>query len=161
MSLEIVKSKYIDNIKEVLLDCDFLLYELNIVNDFESTVLQVLVENKDVTKKNMDFDLLIKANENISELLDSIKELNDPFILEVASAGAERAVKSKEILQNNKGSYFLLKVKEPIETFNEFSATLNEVNGEEFTFSFFIKGRPKKVKLKWDDIEFIRFAVKF
>ncbi|AUM62809.1 hypothetical protein [Spiroplasma monobiae] len=161
MSLEIVKSKYLDNIKDILNKCDFLLYELNIVNDFESTVLQVLVENKDETKKNMDFDLLIKANENLSEFLDDISELKEPYILEVASAGAERIVKTKEVLKNNVGSYFFLKVKEPIETFNEFSGNLSEFKDEEFLFNFFIKGRPKKVKLKWDEIDFIRFAVKF
>ncbi|WP_338984552.1 hypothetical protein [Spiroplasma endosymbiont of Diplazon laetatorius] len=161
MSLEIVKSKYSDNIKDILIGCDFLLYELNIVNDFESTVLQVLVENKDVTKKNMDFDLLIRANEEVSAFLDGIEELKEPYILEVASAGAERVVKTQEVLKNNKGSYFFLKVKQPIETFNEFSGNLTEISGEEFIFNFFIKGRPKKVKLKWDDIEFIRFAVKF
>ncbi|AUB31840.1 ribosome assembly cofactor RimP [Spiroplasma floricola] len=161
MSLEIVKDKYLDNIKEILSESDFLLYELNIVNDFESTVLQVLVENKDANKKNMDFDLLIKANENLSTLLDDIKELKDPYILEVASAGAERVVRTLEILKSNVGSYFFLKTINPIETFTEFSATLTEFKDDEFIFDFFIKGRPKKVKLKWDDIEFIRFAIKF
>ncbi|WP_339020411.1 hypothetical protein [Spiroplasma endosymbiont of Atherix ibis] len=161
MSLEIVKNKYLDNIKEILKEYNFSLYELNIVNDFESTVLQVLVENKDIKKKNMDFDLLIKANENISILLDDIKELKDPYILEVGSAGAERIVKSAEILQNNIGSYFFLNIIKPIETLTQFSATLTEFKDEEFLFEFFIKGRPKKIKLKWDDIEFIRFAIKF
>lgn len=163
MSLEIVKNKYLDNIKKVLDECEFLLYELNVVNDYESTVLQVLVENKDVTKKTTDFDLLIKANEKISVMLDEITELKDPYpyILEVSSAGAERAVKSKEILKNNKGSYFFVKVIEAVVNLNEFLATLIDVKDDEFTFNFFIKGRIKKIKLKWEDIEFMRFAVKF
>ncbi|WP_342275055.1 hypothetical protein [Spiroplasma endosymbiont of Cantharis lateralis] len=161
MSLEIIKNKYLENIKEILKECDFLLYELNIVSDFDSKVLQILVENQDISKKNMDFDLLIKANENISNFLDNIKELDDTYILEVASAGAERNVKSFEILKHNIGSFFYLTVKKPIEVFTEFSGTLTEIKGEELLFSFFIKGRPKKVSLKWTDIEFIRFAVKF
>ncbi|AGR42300.1 hypothetical protein [Spiroplasma diminutum] len=161
MSLEIVKNNYLDKVKEIVNECEFSLYEINIVNDFESTVLQVLVENKDFSKKNIDFDSLIKANEKLSVLLDNINELKDPYILEVGSAGAERVVKSKDLLINSIGSFFYLKVIEPIESFNEFSATLNDYKNDEFSFNFFIKGRPKKVNLKWEAIEFIRFAVKF
>ncbi|ALD66643.1 ribosome assembly cofactor RimP [Spiroplasma cantharicola] len=161
MSLDIIKNNYLEKIKNILNECDFLLYELNVVNDFDSKVLQILVENRDISKKNIDFDLLIKANESISNMLDDIDDLEDSYILEVASAGAERKVKSFEILKYNIGSFFYITLKKPIEIFTEFSATLTEIKDDELIFNFFIKGRPKKVKLKWDDIEFIRFAVKF
>ncbi|AGR41423.1 LSm family protein [Spiroplasma taiwanense] len=161
MQLKIIKQNYLEKIKLLLQECEFELYEINILNEYESIVLQILVENIDLNKKDIEFDFLIKANEKISIFLDSLTELTEPYILEVSSAGAEREVRDSNILKNNINQYFYLKVNNPIENISEFQATLVEEKDELFTFSFFIKGKPKKIKLKWADINFIRFAIKF
>ena len=163
MSLKIIEEKYKKNIEIVLEKYGFDLYELNWIFDFESNVLQVLVENIDKKSVFIDFDLLVSANEEISNLLDQDNIITDNYILEVSSAGAERQVKKEEVLINNIGSYFFVKSNISFEGVNEFNAYLDayDIDSKDYTFSFFIKGKPKKVKLKYEDINFIRFAIKF
>ncbi|QEH62062.1 ribosome maturation factor RimP [Spiroplasma chinense] len=163
MIKELVENKYMAKIKEILEENELSLYELNWVFEHESNVLQILAENKDATKKFIEFDALIAANEAISSLLDEDESIVEPYILEVSSAGAERAVKDQKTLENNIGSYFYIKSNIAFEGVNEFNATLNDYNKETntFLFNFFLKGKPKKANLKFEDISFIRFAVKF
>ncbi|QBQ07906.1 ribosome maturation factor RimP [Spiroplasma gladiatoris] len=163
MSKEIVEKKYLNQILETLKINELKLYELNWIFEHESNILQILVENIDTSKKFVEFDSLVSANESISTILDQDDVIKEPYILEVSSAGAERKVKEKETLINNINSYFYIKSKIQFENIDEFNATLEDYlkESDEFKFSFFIKGRPKKVKLKFENIEFIRFAIKF
>ncbi|QHX35979.1 ribosome maturation factor RimP [Spiroplasma sp. TIUS-1] len=135
-------------------------YEINIYNEFESDIIQVLLENKDGSP--IHFDDLIKYNELVSNLLDSkYDSIEEEYMLEVSSAGAEREIKSEDVLKELVGKYFFVQTKIPFENdLNEFSAELKEINNDKYLFTFFIKGRPKKVELKYSDIEFIRFSVK-
>ncbi|AOG60630.1 ribosome maturation factor RimP [Spiroplasma helicoides] len=163
MSKQIVEQNYLGKINQILESNNLKLYELNWVFEYETDVLQILVVNKDESIKNVEFDALVKSNEAISAMLDEDTLLKNAYVLEVSSAGAERQVKDKETLLNNIGSYFYIKSNLGIENIYEFNATLKSYDKEsdEFVFEFFIKGRPKKAKLKFDDISFIRFAIKF
>lgn len=163
MSLNNYKDLILKTITPILDECNFNLFELNFVNDYESLVLQILVENKDSSKKFVEFDDLVKANEQISEKLDNLSELSEPYILEVASAGIERTIKSKESLIQAVPNHVFVETQVKIETTNEFTGDLVEYdsNSDSFMFKFFLKGKPKKVKLKWEEINFIRYAVKF
>ncbi|QGS52112.1 ribosome assembly cofactor RimP [Spiroplasma tabanidicola] len=163
MSKELIEKKYLKEILEILKKNNLDLYELNWIFEHESNVLQILVENSNSNSKFVNFDNLVAGNEAISTLLDDEIDLKDPYILEVSSAGAERQVKQKEVLIKNIDNYFHIKSNLSFENINEFDATLEQYDKEkdEFVFSFFIKGRPKKVKLRYEDINFIRFAIKF
>lgn len=155
------KDKITQIIEPIIDQYDFKLYELNFVHEYESEVIQVLLENKDVNKKHVEFDDLISANEAISAKLDEIKELEDAYIIEVSSAGIERQIKSKEDLIKAVGSYLYIKTSKSIENTFEFQSDLLDYKDDKFMFSFFLKGKPKKVSLTYEEIEFVRFAVKF
>ncbi|WP_338982944.1 hypothetical protein [Spiroplasma endosymbiont of Othius punctulatus] len=135
-------------------------YEVNIYNEFESEIIQVLLENKDGSL--IQFDDLINYNEIVSNLLDAkFDAIEDEYMLEVSSAGAEREIKSEEVLKGLVGKYFFIRTKKPFENeLTEFSAELKEIKGDKYLFAFFIKGRPKKLEISYSDIEFIRFSVK-
>ncbi|AKX33937.1 ribosome maturation factor RimP [Spiroplasma litorale] len=140
--------------------CGLKLYEINFTKEFDSNVIQILVENMDSSKLNVEFDNLISANEKLSTLLDKIDSTDEKYLLEVSSAGAERKIKNEDTLKLSMGKYLYLKLKEPIDGLDDFNATLIDAI-DNYTFSVNIKGRIKKIKLKWDQIEFIRFAIKF
>lgn len=163
MSKQLVEQKYQPQIETILQKNQLQLFEINWIHEYESNVLQILVENLDVKIKTIDFDNLIAANEAISALLDSEEEFSEPYILEVASAGAERQVKTKETLINNLNQYFFVSAQKSYEGVTEFNATLTsyDYSTDTFTFNFFIKGKPKKAILKFSEINFIRFAIKF
>gem|GEM_PF-6866965 len=124
-------------------------------------ILQILVENKNDIQ--IYIDDLIPANEMISTLLDSDQKLSFPYILEVASAGAERQVKTEFVLKENIGKYFHLKLKNETQNILECNATLIDYDEfmKTFIFLIIIKGRIKKITLKFTDIDYIRFAIKF
>ncbi|AXK51267.1 ribosome assembly cofactor RimP [Spiroplasma alleghenense] len=158
-----LKTRLIEVIKPILKDFDLNLYELNQIFDFDTTVLQVLVTNQDESIQTVDFDNLVGANEKLSVVLDEIKELSDAYILEVASAGIERTIFTKEQLIENVGKYLFFQINHKIEFVDEFNADLIDYDStkDEFKVFFFLKGKKKNSVLKWEDIKFVRLAVKF
>ncbi|WP_146637590.1 hypothetical protein [Spiroplasma clarkii] len=98
MSKAQIITKYQTQIQEILAQNHLQLFEINWIYEHETNVLQILAENSDSSVTNVEFDNLIAANEAISVLLDDDTDLTEPYVLEVASAGAERQVKIKKCL---------------------------------------------------------------
>ncbi|ATG97459.1 ribosome assembly cofactor RimP [Mesoplasma lactucae] len=139
-------------------------YEINIVNDLEDNTLQILVEDKTDPQKPMDFDLIVGLTEKVSQALDGLNNLfPENYFLEVASAGIEKQIRSEAELQKAIGSYVHVEFNEPEKGIDSFDGEISSWNPEtdEYEFNFFVKGAPKKRKAKFDDIRFIRYAVKF
>lgn len=163
MKLKNYENKILEIIKPILDENNFNLYELNFINEYDNDVLQILVENKDKDIKIVDFDNLILVNESISKELDEFKELSNAYVLEVSSAGVERQIKEKLDLEKSIGNYLYVKTNLKIENIEEadFYGELKSCENDQFFFTFFLKGKPKKLKIKWDEITFVRHAVKF
>lgn len=161
MSKEMIEKKYLTQIIEILNNNQLKLFEINWIYENEVNILQILVENKNNVQ--ICIDDLIPANEMISALLDGDQKLSFPYILEVASAGAERQVKTESVLKENIGKYFYLKLKNETHNILECNATLIDYDEsmKAFNFLIIIKGRIKKIILKFTDIDYIRFAIKF
>ncbi|ASP28041.1 ribosome maturation factor RimP [Spiroplasma corruscae] len=160
MNLKNIIEEKKQEVINILHKCNLSLYEINFTKEFDSNVIQFLVENIDISILNIDFDNLIKANESISEWLDEIDNTNEKYLLEVSSAGAERQIKNEEVLKNCINRYVYIILKEEVEGFKEFNAVLSEINNY-YVFTINLKGRMKKIKLKWEQIKLIRFAIKF
>ncbi|AHI53979.1 ribosome maturation factor RimP [Spiroplasma sabaudiense Ar-1343] len=158
-----LKPQLLSIIEPILKESNLELYELNNVLDFETSVLQVLVVNFDKSNLTVDFDNLVAANEKISAALDRVADLSDAYVLEVASAGIERTIHSKAELIENVGNYLFFQINFKVEFVDEFNADLLEYDKikDEFKIFFFLKGKKKNVWLKWEDIKFVRLAVKF
>ncbi|WP_339023165.1 ribosome assembly cofactor RimP [Spiroplasma endosymbiont of Crioceris asparagi] len=155
MKLQDILPKLKTNIESFFQDSKTKIYKINIYEEFESTILQILLENKD--NSLISFDDLVTYNEKISDLLDrEFADIDDDYMLEVSSAGAERKVDSLDTLKNSLEQYFFVQTKEL-----EFNGTLIDVNNNVLTFKYFIKGQPKKAILEYEQIDFIRFAIKF
>jgi ribosome maturation factor RimP len=158
MSLNLSKESLLPIVNDVVKSCQLDLYELNLNFEFESDVIQVLIENKKTN--TISFDELTKVNELLSSKFDTMAELNDKYILEVSSAGIERQIKTEDDLKNNPSSYVYvecLKNDQPLEFTGEFTKFEND----KFNFKYFNKGQPKKLQLEWKDIKFIRHAINF
>ncbi len=85
---------------------------------------------------------------------------NGEYFFEVVSAGAERELRGYDEVLNSVGSHVYIKTTENIEKVNEFQGELIECENNTLTLKTFIKGRPKKYKIPYDLIKFIRLAVK-
>ncbi|WP_342268565.1 hypothetical protein [Spiroplasma endosymbiont of Aspidapion aeneum] len=157
MNLKIDKEKIQLLIKPIIDKLNLQIYEINMLKEFDKNVLQILLQH-DENHPTVNFDLLIKANEEISLILDDNEDLCSEYILEVASAGLERRIHSKEQLINQISNYLYMEIKK--ENFYH-NVTLESYENNEFMFSYLVKGVNKKIKCKFEDINFIRFAVKF
>jgi len=140
------------------------IYELNCYKNSEGeTVLQVLVESAH-DNKPLDFDLLVQINEAISASLDTLEnQFNQPYLLEVASAGIEKPIRNEAELNQAVNDYVYLELNSPqkgiVKTYATFLGFDKKDN--KYVFNYFVKGKPQKLTLEFAQIKFIRHAVKF
>lgn len=91
------------------------------------------------------------------EILDEVNDLlPDNYLLEVSTLGIERPLNSLEEVIENIGSYVYVESQ-------KFSgqAYLEAVDEERLSLSYFLKGQPKKIQVQYQEIKFIRKAIKF
>lgn len=162
-NFEIIKSKIFNPINSLLLKHDLKIYEINNIQEFEGDVLQILVEGLENPNKPLDFDILVQINEEISNNLDKISELNNAYLLEVASAGLEKKIRNFDEMIAAIGNYIWVHFHKSIDKMSEITGTLEEYNetDKKFKMIFFIKGQRKKIKFNWEDVIEANYRVKF
>ncbi|PPE06384.1 ribosome maturation factor RimP [Mesoplasma corruscae] len=158
-----VKDQIIKIVEPILKESGLKIYEINNYFDFDSDILQILVEDLAKPNKPLDFDDITKSNELISQALDQLEELSDAYMLEIASAGAEKPIKDKDQLIKAIGDYIHLELNKSVNNQNTIEGTLlsyDEVN-DSFILGYFLKGQKKKHNFTFNEVKSIRYAVKF
>ncbi|UKS54252.1 Ribosome maturation factor RimP [Mycoplasma feriruminatoris] len=138
-------------------------YEINNLKEFENDMIQILVEDALQANKPLDFDILIKANDLVSNKIDQLIKTKDKYLLEISSSGIEKQIRNKEELIKALDQWVYVQLNNEIKKIKEFEGYVTKYNNDTdtFSFSFFIKGQKKKLDLKWDNIQFIRYAIRF
>lgn len=91
------------------------------------------------------------------EVLDEINDdLDDEHHLQLSTVGIEKTLRNLGEVIKSIGGYIYLE-----SDLYSGNATLKNVVDGVLEISFFIKGRPKTIKIKYENIKFIRQAVKF
>lgn len=119
--------------------------------DTTGNILEVLVD-KDF---QITLDEVNSYTNSISALLDSLEELNGPYMLDVCSGGSERIIQ-KEDLSKLIDKYLDILLK----TGERLIAKLVSFNDEEIDVLYFLKGRKKKQQIKFEDITNIHIGYK-
>ncbi|ASZ09049.1 ribosome assembly cofactor RimP [Mesoplasma chauliocola] len=147
----------------ILREYNLQVYEINNFFDFESDVLQILVEDMTEPNKALDFDSIISSNEKLSDALEDFPGLSEPYMLEVASAGIEKPIRSKEEMLKAINSYVHVELNQEKSTNIELEGILLDfdVDKDTFRITYFLKGQKKKVDFKYEQVKFARYAVKF
>ncbi|ADR24079.1 conserved hypothetical protein [Mycoplasma leachii PG50] len=138
-------------------------YEINNLKEFENDMIQILVEDALQANKPLDFDILIKANDLVSNKIDQIIKTNQKYLLEISSSGIEKQIRSQEELIKALDQWVYVQLNNEIKKVKEFEGYLTKYNNDTDTFSFlfFIKGQKKTLDVMWKNIKFIRYAVRF
>lgn len=162
-NFQTIKPKILDLVNQALKKHKLQIYDINNFQDFENDVLQILVEDMNETNRPLDFDTLVVVNEEISELLDQLNDIKDPYLLEVASAGIEKEIRTFEELKQALNNYLHVEFKTPINQVTVVEGNLKSFDPakKEFKIEYFVKGQPKKIVFEWEMIETARYAVKF
>ena len=93
--------------------------------------------------------------------MDEEDIITNEYYLEVSSPGAEKPLKTLEKVQQSIGEYVYIQFKKPTLGMDEVYGTLFNVDGEMIELQYMVKNIKKKCDIKYDDIAFIRLAVKF
>jgi ribosome maturation factor RimP len=139
-----IKTKVEKLINEILQKHHLQIYEINNFSEFGDDVFQVLVEDQTKTNQPLDFDTLVVVNEEISNLLDQIPELESHYLLEVASAGIEKRIRNEQELIKAVESYLYLEL-EKLGVIEGYLKAYDPAT-QEFRVEYFVKGQPKKVQ---------------
>lgn len=138
-------------VQEIVDDEGLILYDINWIKEYGEDILQILVDKKG----GIDLNALALVNEKISLMLDTIEIDLPNYMLEVSSPGAEKELRSKEEILDAVSSYIYLETSD-----QKIMGYLLEANDDSIVVKVNLKGRMKNFTIKYDDIKFIRLAVK-
>ena len=131
------KMELLESIKEMVLPLieqnDCYLDDIEYVKDNNEMYLRIYIEKNE---GYLDMDTCVAVSELISDKLDETDPIKDEYILEVSSPGIEKPLKTFEQVQKS-------------------------VDNQELEFEYLVKNIKKKIVVNYDNIQFIRLAVKF
>lgn len=120
--------------------------------------LVIYVEKEDDV---ITLDEVCEVSEVISNKLDEIDLINDNYILDVSTSGAEKPIKDFSKFDKYIGKYISVKLQNPVEGNNSYTGTLEEVSEDKIKMSYKVKTRTKFVELLKENITKANLAVKF
>lgn len=144
--MELAKIK--GSLSKDLLELGYHLYSLKY--DKKEKILEVLID------ETLDLKQIEQLSEKVSSLMDKYDEEFDQYLLDVASAGAERAIRDEEEIKKAIGQYVHLKTKD-----FEKDGYLQDYKNKTITFSYLDKTRKIKIEINYSDVKELRYAVKF
>ncbi|ATZ17190.1 ribosome maturation factor RimP [Williamsoniiplasma luminosum] len=157
------KNQIEDLANKILNQHNLRVYEINNFQDFESDVIQILVEDQTQPNKPLSFDILLLVNEDLSTMMDDIKGIDNQYLLEVASAGIEKPIRNEKELVQAIDQYVHIEFHQMINKIKSLDGTIISYDEKDKTFkiAFFVKGQKKQIDFTWELIQQVRYAVKF
>ena len=133
------------------------LYELNWISGKENTLEVAIMK----TDGSMDLDTCAAVSEQLSAVLDEADPISEEYTLEVCSPGAEREIKDPEELDQLAGKYIYVRLREPFKKMVEFTGEVKDVDGNLIHLEYRDKAARRIAEFTKENIEFIRYAVRF
>lgn len=128
----------------------YFLYNLNFNKRGKDHVLSIEIDHV----KPIGIDDCVKVSEQLSEKLDELNPIDDAYMLEVTSAGAEHELRNLEELKRAEGK--LVHIKTIEQTFKGILVSATEASVE-----ILDKQLGKTITIFQSDIENIRLAIDF
>ena len=151
-----IEESVLNLIEKPLLALGYEKVEVKYVKEFGTFYLRVFLDKDDV----IDLDDIVKANDLISPILDEADLIENEYVLDVASFGAEKAIEVSK-LEKYVGKYVNLHLSNPYKGLNNLEGDLIAVNEKEVSISIKEKARVKEIILNRNDIDKARLAIKF
>lgn len=156
-----MSSKVIETIEElvqpILAENKLDLVDVEYVKEGKNWFLRVYIDKDggiDITECGI-------VSEQLSEKLDDLDPIKDPYFLEVSSPGAERPLKTKEDIEKNVGKNVFLTLYAPIDGEKSYEGVLQSFEEDLLTIEYKVKTRKKTIEIPHDKIAKIRLAVVF
>ena len=151
-----IEESVLNLIEKPLLALGYEKVEVKYIKEFGTFYLRVFLDKDDV----IDLDDIVKANDLISPILDEADLIENEYVLDVTSFGAEKAIEVSR-LEKYVGKYVNLHLSNPYKGLNNLEGDLIAVNEKEVSISIKEKARVKEIILNRNDIDKARLAIKF
>lgn len=150
--------KITDMIQPILDKHKVYLDDIEYVKEGSEWFLRVYVE---MLEGSLDMDTCVAVSEGISALLDEKDPISGEYYLEVSSPGAEKQLKSLAQVQGAIGQYVYAQFINPTSGMDEVEGFITSIENKTISFEYLVKNIKKKMSIEYDNIKFIRLAVKF
>ena len=137
-----------EDLKKDLDEIGYSLYDLSY--EKKDSILHVTID------KPMDLNEIEDLSKKVSLIMDKYDEDMDEYLLDVSSVGIERPIRSKEELVLAIGSYIYVKTKD-FKVYGD----LIDFKDDILTLNTKDKNITKTLKINYDELKFVRYAVKF
>lgn len=130
--------------------------DVKYVKEFGSFYLRVFVDKDDV----ISLEDIVAVNDLISPILDEADLIQNEYVLDVTSFGAEKPIEVSK-LEKYVGKYVNVHLSRPYKGENIIEGDLASVNENEVRILYKDKARTKEAILNKEDIDRARLAIKF
>lgn len=150
--------KVTDLIQPILDNHDVYLDDIEYVNEKNEWYLRIFIEKNN---GHLDMDTCVLVSEDISLKMDEADIISNEYYLEISSPGAEKPLKTLEKVKDSVGKYVYVQFKKPTAGMDEVYGTILNVEDDVIELQYLVKNIKKKCKIQYENIAFIRLAVKF
>jgi ribosome maturation factor RimP len=133
------------------------LVDVEFVKEGKNWFLRVYIDSP----SGVDIEECGTVSEQLSEKLDELDPIEQPYFLEVSSPGVERPLKKPEDVKNAIGKNVNIKLYEPINGEKVYEGILKAFDGETLFMEIKVKTQVKKVELPYKKVANARLAVVF
>lgn len=133
------------------------LVDVEFVKEGKNWFLRVYIDSSG----GVDIEECGTVSEQLSEKLDELDPIEQPYFLEVSSPGVERPLKKPEDVKNAIGKNVNIKLYEPINGEKVYEGLLKDFDGETLFMEIKVKTQVKKVELPYKKVANARLAVVF
>ena len=145
-------------IEPILKSNNVYLDDLEYVQDRGEWYLRIFVEKNEGF---LDMDTCVAVSEANSQKMDEEDPIEGEYYLEVSSPGVEKPLKTFEQVKSSLGKYVYAKFYNPVAGLDEVEGFIKRIEDETIEFEYLVKNIKKKIKIDYNNIKFIRLAVKF
>ena len=147
----------IEKVKEIILpyleENQVSLFDIEYVFEDNENILRIYIDNEE---GNMDLLTCVNISEGISKILDTNDPIDVPYSLEVSSPGAERPLRNIDEVKKAVGKYVYIETND-----GAVYGTILSFEEEVLELEYLVKNIKKKVNINYNDIKYIRLAIKF
>lgn len=111
--------------------------------------------------QGVDIDDCSRVSEKLSDELDLVDPIDNPYFLEVSSPGAERPLKKSTDFAQAVGQRVHVSLYEPMDGYKTFEGTLTSFEGDCLELEYMIKTAKRCIRVPMEKVASARLSVSF
>lgn len=144
-------------IMPVLEENSIIFKNIEYIKEYEQYFLRIYID----TNEGIDLNTIVEITPLISDVLDEHDIIDNEYILEISSPGAEPILETESEIRDAIGEHVLIELNNPVNDLPMIQGWIKDVDEEGIELDYLVKGVKKHVKIANDNIKLIRLAVNF